>query len=162
MFRAHLKLATLLAVVVLALSSAVALAGGAMATTTVTKDVVFVAASTDSCHNDAPVTFMSHEHDVFHITTLADGTLHIHIDANGTFTFTPDDPSIPATAGHFSAPIQFNGNRQSAEFTAVQTLSARVGANPSDHRVFHETVHYTVSATGVVTTDFDMIQVQCP
>ncbi len=58
--------ALIVAVSIMLLSAGTGLAAGngAVTSTTVTKDVVFTAATTDSCHNEAPVTFQSIEHNV--------------------------------------------------------------------------------------------------
>jgi hypothetical protein len=154
----------LIAALIMALSagSAFAAGNGAVTTTTVVKDVVFTAPSTDSCHNEAPVTFQSVMHDVFHITERADGSFTVHALQTGTFTFTPDDPSIPATAGHISAPVTFNATRQHPTATFTQTLVGQVGDDPSDRRVFHQTAHFTITPAGDVVVDLDRIQVHCP
>jgi hypothetical protein len=156
--------AIILAVAILLLSAGTGLAAGngAFTTTTVTKDVVFTARSTDSCHNDAPVTFESIEHNVFHVTERADGAINVHGLQSGTFTFTPDDPSIPTTSGHFTARFSFNGTRGQATFASTQTLTGQVGNDPSARRVFHETVHFIITPTGDVKVEFGSIQVHCP
>ena len=157
-------IAPLIAVLIMVLSASTVLAAGngAFTTTTVAKDVVFTAPTTDSCHNEAPATFQALMHDVFHVTERANGTLNVHGLRTGAFTFTPDDPSIPMTAGHFTARFVFNGTRDHATFTSTQTLTGQIGDDPSAQRVFHQTVHFTIGQGGEVIVEFDRIQVHCP
>jgi hypothetical protein len=149
-------------IIMMSAGTGLAAGNGAQTETTVMKDVVFTASSTDSCNNDAPVTFESIEHDVFHVTERPDGTINVHGLQSGTFTFTPDDPSLPVTSGHFTARFSFNATRQHPVFTSTQTLTGTVGDDPSARRVFHQTVHFTVTPSNDVVVDFDRIQVHCP
>jgi hypothetical protein len=45
-------------------------------------------------------TIIDDEQDVFHITTLADGTAHLTGHSTVTVTFAPEDPKQVAYAGH--------------------------------------------------------------
>jgi hypothetical protein len=90
---------------------------------------------------------------VFHITEFANGTVHVTGTATGTFLIDTIDASKPDFSGHFTQWFGFNGNNQSATGTSTFTV---VGKGTDGSRLrFHDTMHFTVNANGVVTIEFD-------
>jgi hypothetical protein len=90
---------------------------------------------------------------VFHITEFANGTVHVTGTATGRFLLDTIDASKPDFSGHFTQWFGFNGNNRSAAGTSTFTV---VGKGTDGSRLrFHDTMHFTVNANGVVTVEFD-------
>ena len=62
---------------------------------------------------------------MFHVTELADGTVHIIGNQNGTFAFDPDDMSAPSSSGHYRNGFSFSGTDNSASDTSVFNIVGR-------------------------------------
>lgn len=97
-------------------------------------------------------TIVDEEQDVFHITSLADGTLHLTGHSTVTITFTPDDPTQVAYAGHET--FAFSENSNGRIFVTTTTSHVRVKGTDGGFLTFREVAHLTASPTGV-TVSFD-------
>jgi hypothetical protein len=85
---------------------------------------------------------------VEHESTAANGSTHETFTMTGTFTAVPVSGTGPSYSGHFTIWDGENGNAQNAAATVTFTIHA-VGSDGS-HLTFHETVHFSVSASGLV------------
>jgi hypothetical protein len=146
--------ATLIALIATLLVGSTALAGGNGAQTyTETEHGVTqteVDNSGEVCGLTGTVTYTYNA--VFHITQLANGTYHVTGTTEATFTFVADT-GVTYT-GHFAQWFGENSNQQNAEGTFTFTVIGR-GSDGSTLR-FHETAHFSVSASGADLT-FDKI-----
>jgi hypothetical protein len=92
-------------------------------------------------------TIIDSEQDVFHITTLANGTLHLTGHGIATVTFTPDDSGQIAYAGHETFALsQSSGGRT---FVTTTTQNLRLGGSDGRFITLRERSHLTVNPTGV-------------
>ena len=91
---------------------------------------------------------------VFHVTTLTSGigagTFWATGTQTGTFTFTPNDPTQPSFTGRFTAWFGDNNNLKNGSETS--TMSIRGTGSDGSTLTFHEVMHASVSASGVVNT----------
>jgi hypothetical protein len=92
---------------------------------------------------------------VIHLTLLANGTYHITGTFRGTFEFVPDDPTLPTYTGRFTQWFGENSNNQN--FAATFTFTLHGTGTDGSKLKFHETAHFSVSATGVLVT-FDKLR----
>jgi hypothetical protein len=92
-------------------------------------------------------TIVDDEQDVFHITALADGTLHLTGHSTVTITFTPDDPAQVAYEGHET--FAFSENTNSRNFVTTTTSHVRVKGTDGTFVTLREVAHLTMSPTGV-------------
>jgi hypothetical protein len=97
-------------------------------------------------------TIIDDEQDVFHITALADGTLHLTGHSTVTVTFTPDDFSQVAYEGHET--FAFSESSNSRNFVTTTTSHVRVKGTDGTFVTVRELAHLTVTPTGV-TVSFD-------
>jgi hypothetical protein len=128
-----------------------ALAAGAETITVREQQVDINPGETNTC-TGAIGTIIDDEQDVFHITTLADGTLHLTGHSTVTVTFAPDDPEQVAYAGHET--FAFTESSQSRNFVTTTTSHVRVKGTDGTYVTVREIAHLTVSPTGV-TVSFD-------
>lgn len=103
----------------------------------------------------APGTLTQTYNDVFHVTTLANGTDWFTFTEEGSFSFVPTDSSQPSYTGHFTVWGGQNDNLKNGNSTF--TLSVHGTGSDGSQLTFHETEHFSVSATGVVVT-FDNVR----
>jgi len=91
---------------------------------------------------------------VFHVTTLTSGigagTFWATGTQTGAFAFTPDDPSQPSYAGHFTTWFGDNNNLQNG--TETSTFSLKGAGSDGSTLTFRDVMHASVSASGVVNT----------
>jgi hypothetical protein len=85
---------------------------------------------------------------VEHESTAANGSTHETFTMTGTFTAVPVSGSGTSYSGHFTIWDGDNGNAQNATFTFTFSIHAR--GSDGSRLTFHETVHFSVSATGLV------------
>jgi hypothetical protein len=107
--------AVVAAVVVLAaVSTATAGTGGAgtVSFTQTIKDAVQTQADVNPCSGATGTSTMHINNAVFHLTVNANG-FWATSTSQGTFSFTPHDPSQPSYFGRFTEWFGDNGNRQS-------------------------------------------------
>src|SRR5881396_4412093 len=91
---------------------------------------------------------------VFHVTFFTNGDeFWVTGTAEGTATFTPDDPNGVSASGHFAAWFgeSFNEKNDVQHFTNTFHLTGSDGMR----FVVHETAHLSTNAAGVVTVNFD-------
>jgi hypothetical protein len=79
--------------------------------------------------------------------------------AEGTATFTPDDPLGVSASGHFAEWFgeSFNNKNDVQHDTSTFQLKGSDGS----HVVVHEVSHFSTNAKGVITVSFDMTGVHC-
>jgi hypothetical protein len=152
----HWHIASLVAVVVLLLTTSATLAGGkgAFTDTIHIQDVTETAPEVNPCTGD-PGMATSTVSGVIHLTLLANGTYHITGTFRGTFEFVPDDPTLPTYTGRFTQWFGENSNNQN--FAATFTFTLHGTGTDGSKLKFHETAHFSVSATGVLVT-FDKLR----
>jgi hypothetical protein len=95
-------------------------------------------------------TIADDEQDLFHITALADGTLHLTGHATVKVTFTPDDPSQVAYAGHETFAYSESDGRRS--FVTTTTSHVRVKGTDGTFLTVRDVAHLSASATGVTVS----------
>ncbi len=87
---------------------------------------------------------------VFHITTLATGEFWVTATMTGDFVLTPVDPTQPTFTGHFAAWFGVSSNERN--FVAHNILNIHGTGSDGSTLTFHDTMHLSVSASGVVTS----------
>lgn len=102
--------------------------------------------ATNPC-TGATGTIVDEEQDVFHITTLADGSTRLTGHGTTGVTFTPDDLGEVAYAGHET----FALSEVSTSRTFVTTMAThlRIKGTDGTFLTIREVAHLTVSPTGV-------------
>ena len=128
-----------------------AFAGGADTITVRERQVDVNPGEINTC-TGAIGTIIDDEQDVFHITTLADGTAHLTGHSTVMVTFAPDDPNQVAYAGHET--FAFSESSNSRTFVTTTTSHVRVKGTDGTFVTVREVAHLTVSPTGV-TVLFD-------
>jgi len=128
-----------------------ALAAGADTITVRERQIDVNPGETNPC-TGATGTIVDDEQDVFHITAVADGTLHLTGHSTVTVTFTPDDPGEVAYEGHET--FAFSESSNSRSFVTTTTSHVRVKGTDGTFVTISEVAHLTVSSTGV-TVSFD-------
>jgi hypothetical protein len=138
------------ALVVLALAPA-ALAAPADTITVVARQIDVNPGETNPC-TGATGTIVDDEQDVFHITTLADGTARLNGHSTISVTFTPDDPAEIAYGGHET----FAFSEVSTKRTFATTIATHLRIRGTDNTflTIQEVAHLTVTPTGV-KAEFD-------
>jgi hypothetical protein len=134
-----------------------ALAGGADTITVREQQVDVNPGETNPC-TGAIGTIADDEQDVFHITALADGTLHLTGHSTVTVTFTPDDPAQVAYAGHET--FAFSESDNSHNFVTTTATHVRVKGTDGTFVTVGEVAHLTVSPNGVAVA-FDRPTLIC-
>jgi hypothetical protein len=134
-----------------------ALAGGADTITVRERQVDVNPGETNPC-TGAVGTIVDDEQDVFHITALADGTLHLTGHSTVMVTFAPDDPTQVAYAGHET--FAFSESSNSRNVVTTTTSHVRVKGTDGTFVTVGEVAHLTVSPTGV-TVAFDRPTFSC-
>ena len=128
-----------------------ALAAGADTITVRERQIDVNPGETNTC-TGATGTIVDDEQDVFHITALADETLHLTGHSTATVTFTPDDPGQVAYEGHET--FAFSESSNSRNFVTTTTSHVRVKGTDGTFVTVREIAHLTVTPTGV-TLSFD-------
>ena len=95
-------------------------------------------------------TIVDDEQDVFHITALPDGTLHLTGHSTVAVTFTPDDPGQVAYEGHET--FAFSENSSSRSYVTTTTSHVRVKGTDGTFVTVREVAHMSVSPTGVAVS----------
>jgi hypothetical protein len=134
-----------------------ALAAGADTITVRERQVDVNPGETNPC-TQATGTIVDDEQDVFHITQLADGSVHLTGHSTVNVTFTPDDPSQVTYEGHETFAISENSNDQS--FTTTTTTHLRVKGTDGTFLTISEVAHLTVNPTQVAVS-FDKPTFTC-
>jgi hypothetical protein len=121
-------------------------AGSATTTTERSRQVDVNPGEQNPC-NGSTGTITDDEQDVFHITTLDDGTYRFAGHSTVQVTFEPDDSSLPSYAGHETFMIAEASTSQA--FTTTSRERVRIKGTDGSFLTFAELVHYSVSAGGV-------------
>jgi hypothetical protein len=103
----------------------------------------------------APATITVTYNGVFHINSLPGGEFWMTFTQTGTFTAVPLDSTQPTLTGRFTIWGNFNLNERNQNSTFTFTVRA------SDGTVFHDTAHFSMNATGEITTSFVKPSCQC-
>ncbi len=144
----RVRLASAFALVGLLLPVApAALADGATTNTQRSRQVDVNPGETNTC-NGSTGTITNDEQDVFHITTLPDGTYRLTGHSTAQVTFEPDDPAQPSYTGHETFSIEQTSSSQT--FTTTVRFHARLRGTDGSFITIGDLVHFTVSASGVV------------
>jgi hypothetical protein len=139
-------------VLVFAVTTGASAAGaGAVSFTTHDHNLTTTTTDVNPC-SGATGTLTTTVNDVFHITTLANGTFWATGTVEGKFTFVPFDSSQPSYTGHFTVWFGDNNNLKNGSETSTFSVHG-VGSDGSTIN-FHDVAHLSVSATGV-TVAFD-------
>jgi len=97
---------------------------------------------------------------VFHVTFFTNGDeFWVTGTAEGTATFTPDDPSGVSASGHFAAWFGESSNEKNDVQHDIFNLT--LTNTDGSHVIVHETTHLSTNAAGVVTVNFDKMSVSC-
>jgi hypothetical protein len=97
---------------------------------------------------------------IFHTTTFATGPeIWLTTTAEGTATFTPDDPNGVSASGHFAEwfGVSVNDKNEVQHETSTFQLKGTDGS----HIAVHEVVHFSINANGSATVSFDNVGVRC-
>ena len=103
-------------------------------------------------------TIVDDEQDVFHITTLADGTFNLTGHSTVDVTFTPGDPGQIAYEGHETFAI--SETTTSRIFVTTSTSQVRVKGTDGKFVTVRAVTHVTVSPSGI-TAGFDRPTFAC-
>lgn len=97
--------------------------------------------------------------EVFHATTQADGQFWVTGTAEGTATFTPEEPGGVSYSGHFATWFgEALNNKNSREHsTGTFVLSGTDGSRV----IVHMTDHLSTNANGVITAQFERFNAHC-
>jgi hypothetical protein len=103
-------------------------------------------------------TVIDDEQDVFHITELADGSLHLTGHSTVTVTFTPDDPTQTTYEGHET--FAFSESSSDQSFATTTTSHLRVKGTDGTFLTIREVAHLTVNPNAVAVS-FDKPTLIC-
>lgn|SRR5262245_57910827 len=134
-----------------------ALAGGAETITVVQRQVDSNPGEANPC-TGATGTIVDDEQDVFHITSVPDGTLRLTGHSTVAVTFVPDDPNGVRYDGHET--FAFSEQDTGGAFTTTMTTSVRVKGTDGSFLTFREIAHLTVTSAGT-TAAFDRPTLLC-
>jgi hypothetical protein len=141
-----------------ALAGAPTSAGAAADTITVIDRSVDVNPGETNPCTGATGTIVDDEQDVFHITTLADGTSRLTGHATVSVTFKPDDPLGITYAGHETFAVSETST--SRVFVTTLTNHVRVKGTDGTFLTLREVAHLTISLKGI-TAAFDRPELVC-
>ena len=128
-----------------------AVAAPADTITVVQRQVDINPGETNPC-TGATGTIVDDEQDVFHITTLANGTVRLTGHGTTSVTFTPDDPAEIAYAGHET--FAFSENSTSRTYVTTMATHLRIRGTDGTFLTIREVAHLTVTPTGI-KAEFD-------
>ena|SRR5690348_10122480 len=161
-----LRVAVLVAALSLLVAAAASASSGGMGTVTMTthghNDTLFSMPVVNPC-TGAPGTLTAvAANDVFHVTFFtAPGADEFWVTgtAEGTATFTPDDPSGISASGHFASWFGESSNNKNDVQHDTNTFQL-IGTDGSRATV-HATDHLSTNANGVVTVNFSNFKFSC-
>ena len=136
---------------VLGAASAGAGGNGAVTVTETNHGVVEAFPDFNPCTGD-PGTVSAVENQIFHVTTNDTGSWFTGT-VEGTFSFTPDDPTKPSYTGHFATWFGTEDNLRSSVDHSTFNVNG-IGSDGS-HLQFHYNAQATVNANGTVTVSFE-------
>jgi hypothetical protein len=126
-----------------------ALAAGADTITVRQRQIDVNPGETNTC-TGAIGTIIDDEQDVFHITTLADGTTHLTGHSTAMVTFTPDEPSQIAYQGHET--FAFSESSNSRTLVTTTTSHLRVKGTDGTFLTIRDVAHLTVTPNAVAVS----------
>ena len=154
----HRQRATLAVTSILLLAIAPAAFAGGADTITVRERQVDVSPGEINPCTGATGTIVDDEQDVFHITELADGSVHLTGHSTVSVTFTPNDPSQATYAGHET--FVLSESSTDGSFTTTTTTHLRVKGTDGTFLTISEVAHLTVNPTSVAVS-FDKPALIC-
>jgi hypothetical protein len=159
---AHVVVVT--CVVALASATASLADSGGQGTVTMTQhghnDLLFSMPVTNQCNGETGTLTAIAANDVFHITSFTNGDeFWVTGTAEGTATFTPDDPSGVSASGHFTSWFGESSNNKNDVQHDTNTFQL-IGTDGS-HVTIHMTDHLSTNANGVVTVNFSNFGFNC-
>jgi hypothetical protein len=123
-------------------------------------DVLFSMPVVNPCSGASGTLTAVAANDVFHVTQFTNSDeFWVTGTAEGTVTFTPDDPSGPSASGHFSTWFGESSNQRNDvqhdtnTFHLNFTDGSRVTVHPRDH--------LSTNANGQVTVSFSTFRFTC-
>ena len=134
----------------LLLATAPAVPAAAADTITVRERQVDINPGVFNTCTGATGTVIDDQQDVFHITTLADGTLHLTGHSTAAVTFTPDDPRQVAYAGHEAFTLSESSG--GSMLVTTSTTNLRLKGTDGTFITIRERMHLTVTPTGVIVS----------
>jgi hypothetical protein len=134
-----------------------ALAAGAETLTVREQQVDVNPGETNPCTGTTG-TVIDDEQDVFHITELADGSVHLTGHSTVTVTFIPDDPTQITYEGHETFALSESSSDQSFATTTASHL--RVKGTDGTFLTIREVAHLTISPNAVAVS-FDKPTLTC-
>jgi len=146
----HRQRATLAVTSILLLAIAPAAFAGGADTITVRERQVDVSPGEINPCTGATGTIVDDEQDVFHITELADGSVHLTGHSTVSVTFTPNDPSQATYAGHET--FDLSASSTDGSFTTTTTTQLRVKGTDGTFLTIREVAHLTISRNAVTAT----------
>jgi len=149
---------------VLALSTTAALAGtNGAGTTTMTQHarnvLLFSNPTVNPCSGAAGTISAVAATEVMHVTQQADGTFWFTQTAQGTVTFTPNDPSDASGSGHFT--LWFGESSNDKNDVQHDTATFNIWTTDGMHVVVKMKDHLSTNANGDVTSVFTTKSVSC-
>jgi hypothetical protein len=128
-----------------------AVAASADTVTVVQRQVDINPGETNPCTGTTG-TIVDDEQDVFHITTLANGTVRLTGHGTTSVTFAPDDPGEITYAGHET--FAFSENSSSRTYVTTMATHLRIRGTDGTFLTIREVAHLTVTPTGI-KAEFD-------
>jgi hypothetical protein len=156
--REHLAALALAGLVLLPLPAAALAIGGADTITVRERQIDVNPGQTNPCRGTTG-TVVDNDQDVFHITTLANGTLHLTGHGIATVTFTPDDPAQVSYAGHETFAVSEGSS--ASNYVTTSTRNLRLKGSDGTFITIRERTHLTVTPTGV-SISFEKPRFLCP
>ena len=165
MSRRVVLVASLAAVIALVSAGAALADAGGQGTVTITQhdqNVLFFTTSiTNPCTGETGTLSATAATEIFHVTYFTNGGDEFWMTgtAEGTATFTPDDPNGVSASGHFATWFGESGNNMNDVQHSTFTLT--LTNTDGSHVLAHETFHLSTNAAHVVTVNFDNMSVSC-
>jgi hypothetical protein len=159
-----LKAVTMAAMLALLTAGAALADAGGQGTVTLTqqyRDVALFSQPVPNPCNGAPGTIAATANTAFeHVTYFTTGPeLWFTSTAEGTATFTPDDPTGVSASGRFTEWVGDDFNNRNEVHSNTSTFNLR--GSDGSHIVVHETFHVGTNANGVITAVLDKLDVRC-
>ena len=135
---------------------------GTVTTTQQFRDIPLFApqAMQNPCTGEPGVLTATAHTGVFHTTTFATGPeIWLTTTAEGTATFTPDDPNGVTATGHFAEWFGVSANNKNEVDHDTSTFQLK--GTDGSHITVHEVIHFSTNANGSITGNFDNMSVHC-
>jgi len=166
MIKRVIHLTSLVAVLALGTAAAASADAGGMGTTTITthghNDTIFSESVVNPCTGAAGTVTAVSANDVFHVTFFtAPGADEFWVTgtAEGTATFTPDDPSGVSASGHFA--VWFGESSNNKNDVQHDTNTIQLIGTDGSRTTVHMIDHLSTNANGVVTVSFSNFTFSC-